>query len=233
MRVLVTRPAEDAIEIAADLAARGHQALVAPLLEIRDRRDSPLVCDDVQAVLVTSRNGVRAFSRRTARRDLPILAVGRQTAAEARALGFPNVRDAGGDARALAGAVLDWAKPDAGVLLHAAGAERSADLAVKLGVQGYCVRTITLYEAIQAATLPPAVRSALQEGSLDAVLNFSPRSARILVERLTDEGLAPACRKIVACAISAAAAEPLRALPFRSIRWAPSPDRESLLSLLA
>ncbi len=233
MRVLVTRPAEDAKEIAAELAALGHEPLLAPLLEIRFRKGPPLDCDDVQAVLATSRNGVRAFSLRTARRDVPILAVGPQTAAQARALGFPNVRDAGGDAAALAGAVLDWAKPDAGVLLHAAGAERSGDLAAKLGAQGYRVRTVTLYDAIEAGTLPPAVRGAFQESSLDAVLIFSPRSARILADRLKDEGLVPACRKIAACAISAAAAEPLKALPFRSIRWASNPDRESLLVLLA
>ena len=37
--------------------------------------------DGVQAILATSANGVRALARRTPRRDLPLFAVGPQTAA--------------------------------------------------------------------------------------------------------------------------------------------------------
>jgi uroporphyrinogen-III synthase len=233
MRVLITRPFDDANEIAAQLVALGHEPLLAPLLDIRYHGGPPLDCSGVQAVLATSRNGVRALSRRTARRDLPVFAVGPQTAAEARAKGFLDVKDAGGDTHALTDAVLDWARPDGGVLLYAAGSERSADLAVKLTARGYSVRTVVLYEAVEAGALPSAVQSALEEGSVDAVLVYSPRSARILVDRLTDAALASACRKIAAYAISAAAAEPLKALTFQSIKWASRPDRESILNLLA
>lgn len=233
MRVLVTRPVEDAKDIAADLVALGHEPLLAPLLAIDYFDGPPLDCHDVQAVLATSRNAVRAFSRRSPQRNLPIFAVGPQTAAEARALGFLSVKDARGDADALAGAVLDWAKPDDGTLLYAAGAERSADVAARLSAKGYRVRTVELYAATEMTSLPPSVCDVFKKSRLDATLVFSPRSARILVDRLAEAGLAPACRKVVACSISAAAAGPLKGLPFRSIRVAPYPNRESLLGLLA
>src|ERR1700742_3714197 len=113
MRILVTRPLEDGTEIARLLAARGHQALLAPLLEPHFQ-DGPLLeagtdLDGVAAILATSANGIRALGPRTARRDIPIFAVGPQTAKEARDAGFTNVHNADGDARALADAVAGWA----------------------------------------------------------------------------------------------------------------------------
>lgn len=232
MRVLVTRAIEDAGEVAAELAKLGHEPLIAPLLDIRYVGGPPLDLSAVQAALATSRNGVRALALRTARRDLPILVVGPQTAAAARALGFTNVKCADGDAAALADAVPDWARPGGGVLLYAAGAERTFDLAETLAAKGYTVRTLILYEAVEITALPGGVRSALENELLDAVIVFSPRSARILVDRLRAEGLAHACRRISAYAISPAAAEPLKALPFRSIRCGSRPSRENLLALL-
>jgi len=232
MRVLVTRAIEDAGETAAELVALGHEPLIAPLLDVRYVGGPPLDLSAVQAVLATSRNGVRALATRTARRDLPILVVGRQTAAVARAQGFTSVKHADGDAAALAKAVPDWASPSGGPLLYVAGAERSSDLADNLIEKGYSVRTLVLYDAVEITALPLGVRSAFEHGLLDAVLVFSARSARILADRLKEEGLAHACRHVDACAISPAAAEPLKTLPFRSIRWAPRPRRESLLALL-
>jgi uroporphyrinogen-III synthase len=233
MRVLVTRPAEDAQEIAAELAARGHEPIVAPLIEVRLVEGPPLDLDLVQAILATSRNGVRALASRTARRDIPILAVGPQTAAMARALGFLTVKDACGDAGALARAVLEWTRPERGPLLHAAGAEHTHGLADDLRAEGYTIRSITLYEAGEVRELPTPARQAIEQRSLGGVLIFSPRSARILATRVREAGLAEACNTISAYAISAAAAEPLKALPFLRICWAESPNRQGLLALLA
>src|SRR5215469_13939273 len=102
MRVLVTRPVDDAEETAAELRARGHSPIIAPLLEIEFVDGTPIVLDGVSAVLATSSNGVRAFAKRVDRRDLTVFAVGSHTASTARALGFSDVHDAVGDAAALA-----------------------------------------------------------------------------------------------------------------------------------
>src|SRR3984957_4244968 len=114
MKVLVTRPQEDAEETAQLLERRGHQALIAPLLQTRFCDGAALTLDGVQAVLATSANGVRALARRTARRDVPLFAVGPQTAALARSAGFLIVRDADGDAFSLGMATRNWAEPDKG-----------------------------------------------------------------------------------------------------------------------
>src|ERR1700755_2220735 len=105
MKILITRPAEDGAEIAQRLAAMGHEALLAPMLTVEFHGGAPLVLEDVQAIVPTSANGVRALAARTSRRDLPLFAVGPQTAAAADQAGFIRVRNAEGDAVALAARV--------------------------------------------------------------------------------------------------------------------------------
>jgi uroporphyrinogen-III synthase len=232
MRVLVTRPVDDAMETAAQLFARGHRSVIAPLLEIRHCGGPAVSLDGVQAILATSSNGVRAFSQRSDRRDLPLFAVGAQTAAIAKALGFSSVRSANGDARALAEAVPGWAKPEDGALLHAAGAELPGKLAAALCALGYDVQTAVLYRTVPVRRLPAAARDALEAGTLDAMMLFSPRTARTFVACVTEGGLQSRCQALVACCISQAAAEPLRPLGLLDIRWPAHPDQASTLALL-
>jgi|HubBroStandDraft_6_1064221.scaffolds.fasta_scaffold104155_2 uroporphyrinogen-III synthase len=232
MRVLVTRPIDEAVATAAQLAARGHQTVIAPLLEIRFLEGPPIALDGVQAILATSSNGVRAFSKRSVRRDLPFFAVGAQTASAAISLGFSNVKSANGDAHALAQAVPGWATPQDGALLHASGSENPGPLASNLIALGYEVRTAVLYCAVPVLQLPKAANSALRAGMLDAVLMFSPRTANAFVACTTGDGLQEYCRPLVAYCISEAAAVPLASLNFLGIRWPAHPDQPSLLALL-
>ena len=132
MRVLVTRPEEDGSETARQLALRGHQALLAPLLKTFFFDGPEIALEGVQAILATSANGVRALARRTSRRDVPVFAVGPQTTVEAQKLGFVQVKNADGDAAVLAQATQDWASPDKGVLLHVVGEGNDGKLADSL-----------------------------------------------------------------------------------------------------
>ena len=95
----------------------------APLLTVQIFDGPKLALDGMQAILATSANGVRALAVRSDARDVPVFAVGPQTADAASQAGFIRVRNADGDAVALADAVSGWADPKAGALLHAAGAE--------------------------------------------------------------------------------------------------------------
>ena len=63
MRLLVTRPEPDATRQAERLAARGHEPVLAPLLAHRaGNRNVPLELDGAQALIVTSRNALRALA---------------------------------------------------------------------------------------------------------------------------------------------------------------------------
>ena len=160
MKVLVTRSSEDAGETARKLAIAGHDALVAPILVTRYREGAPLTLDDVQAILATSANGVRALARRTMRRDVPVFAVGPQTMAMAREAGFDSVRNAHGDSKKLAKATILWAAPDAGSLLHVHGGQDASALAAELR-DGFPVREEVLYEGYCRRALAAEARHRL------------------------------------------------------------------------
>jgi uroporphyrinogen-III synthase len=230
--VLVTRPRDDAEGTAVKLAARGHQAVFAPLLDIQFRAGADIALDDVQAILVTSTNGIRALGRRTKRRDVKILAVGAQSAESARGLGFVDVDDASGDAQALAGLAMAHLEPQGGVLFHVSGAETRGHLAETLAARGFSVRSEILYDAAAATALSPDARAALAKGTLDAALFFSPRTARIFADIVTRDALEETCRALDAFCISKAAAGELRTLSFREVRAAAEPNQDALLALL-
>jgi uroporphyrinogen-III synthase len=227
MRILVTRPQEDGVKTAALLAARGHQALLAPLLETRWFNGPDLDLAGIAAILATSANGVRALVRRTSRRDVPVFAVGPQTTEEARNAGFTHVENADGDAVALADAVPRWTQPDAGALLHVCGEQNEGAMAERLAARGYVVRREILY-VVEPRPLPPDAIAALREGQLDAALFFSPRSARIFMEQADGMPL----ENLTALCISPATAQALPDGVFRAVRSAARPNQDALLALL-
>ena len=229
MKVLVTRPLEDGEETARQLASRGHEALLAPLLATRFHPGETLSLDGVQAILATSANGVRALVRRTTRRDLPLFAVGPQTAEEASATGFADVRNANGDARALARATLGWARQDNGTLLHVRGSEGASTLAAALRRDGFILREEVLYSVLPRPLAPDAVQE-LKAGLVDAALFFSPRSAAVFRDAALQETLPT--HSMLALCISAATAAALTPLNFRETRIAKAPNQFALLACL-
>jgi uroporphyrinogen-III synthase len=232
MRVLVTRPERDAQETAARLIARGHSALIAPLLGVRFAEGGDIALDGVKVLLATSVNGVRALARRTERRDVALFAVGRQTAAAARKLGFGSVRNADGDVTALAEAVRRSIDPKAGRVLHVAGDDAAGTLVETLIASGYDASRVVLYSIDAAASLPDELATALKSAALDAVLNFSARSASIFRTCVVDAGLGAACAPLVSACISRASAEALKPLRFRELRIAAAPNQDALLDCL-
>lgn len=232
MRLMVTRPRDDAEAFAALLRARGHEAVVAPLMEVHAIPGPVLFCEGVQAVLTTSANGVRALAARTSRRDLTVYAVGPQTAEAARVAGFVTVINSAGDSAQLVEMVAAKADPKGGTLMHAAGAETAGRVRQALAARGFYVETIVLYEALPVPQLPAVADAALREGALDGVLVFSPRSAKTLSARVRDAKLAEACAPLVAFCISAATAEALTPLTFARVAIAGTPNQDGILDLI-
>ncbi|WP_448205257.1 uroporphyrinogen-III synthase [Azospirillum sp. sgz302134] len=236
--LLVTRPAEDAEPLAARLRTLGFDASVEPMLDMVWLDGPEPELDGVQALLFTSANGVRAYARRTVRRDRPAYAVGDATAAAARAAGFAAVESASGDVYALADLVRARCAPDRGMLLHVAGTKLAGDLSGLLTASGFSVRREALYDAVPSTRLSDDTAAALRTGTLDAVLFFSPRTARSFVRLVNEAGLLDCCRTVDALCLSPAVAEAactygdLGVTPWQNVRVAPRPEQDSLLGLL-
>src|SRR6202453_509404 len=230
LRILVTRPREEGEAIARRLAAMGHQTLLAPLLSVKFLDGAPLDLAGIQAVLVTSANGVRALVRRTPNRHAAIFAVGPQSAIAAREAGFLRVQSAAGDAATLAQAVARWADPRAGILLHAAGEEASGALCERLTAHGFQTRRENLYRMEKATRLPEQAVQAIRQGEVEAALFFSPKSAALFAECVAKEDLTT--DRLIAISISANTAQALKGLAFAEVRIASRPDQDALLTCL-
>ena len=236
MRVLVTRMRPEADHLADLLVAQGHEALIEPLLEILPVQGDPasLLGDlaEVQALLFTSANGVRAFAALSDVRSLPVFAVGDSTAAAARAAGFATVESAGGDVEDLAALVGRRLDPMQGALFHAAARQVAGDLKGALEVRGFRLRRAVLYEAVAVSTLSPATLDALRARDVDAVLLFSPRTGETFVRLVREYDLIASLVPCRAVCLSAAVAATVDALDWAGVEIAEQPTQEALLASL-
>ena len=227
MRVLVTRPEPGAEETARAVRAAGHEPVLLPLMAIEATGAVPDL-DGVQALLVTSRNGIAAFAETCSARNLAVLAVGARTADAARALGFTDVHSADGAAADLAALATARLDPARGALLHAAGEDVAEDMDALLAPHGFAVRRAVLYRARAAEKLDPSLVSGSR-----AALFFSPRTAAIFVTLSRAAGLEPEFERIAALCLSENVARPLRVLPWQAVLVADRPDQARLMSLLS
>lgn len=236
MRVLLTRPEAESQATATQLAAVGIDAITAPMLRIMPEPQAaeqlPAALEGVRALLFTSANGVTAFAALDARRDWPVLVVGRATEAAARDAGFADVHSADGDQTALVQLVGERLAPGPEPLLHASGEAVAGDLAAALAERGFVVRRVVLYRAEPVEALPAAARAALAEGTLDGVLLFSPRTAERFVALAKGAGEGMLARLPVAYCLSPAVAEAASPLPWRTVRVAEEPNLPALLRLV-
>jgi len=230
MRLLVTRPLEDAQELAGVLQAAGHDVLVDPVLEIVPTTEEPPKLDGVQALLATSANGVRAFAKLTPRRDLELFAVGSATAEVARLLGFTKIARAEGHVAGLARLTAARLEPEKGPLMHIAGRHTAGDLKSLLEAHGFKVERQVLYTARAAQALCKETQQRLASQTLDGVLFFSPRSARIFVSLADTAALTQSLERLVAFCLSPPIAEAAEDARWAAIRIAARPDQEALLA---
>lgn len=232
MRVLVTRSAPDVDGDLARLAKRGHQGIACPLFHTEPVPGARISVGDAQAVLVTSRTGVRALAGADPERGVPLLAVGDATAEAARGCGYAQVESAGGDWLALAALARRRLNPARGPILHAGGAAVAGDLVGALGAEGFAVDHVALYRARARETLPRAGREALEDGGVEAVLLFSPRTAATFARLVAAASLGARCSSLEALCISPNVAKAAAPLPWRRARAADTPDSDSLYRLL-
>lgn len=215
------------------LVAAGHRVTDAPLLSIALTGPMPAL-DGVQALIATSRNGLRAVTPPPgAALGLPLFAVGPATAALARSLGFRRVVEGPGTGRELAEVIRGEADPAAGALVHLAGDTLAFDLKAALAPHGFDVRVETVYRTETAEALPREVADTLRQGGFDGVVLMSPRTARVYAKLVGIPALAGCVGRMLHACLSDAVARELAPLGSVRIAVARSPHSQEMLALIA
>ena len=235
--VWVTRTSEGAKRTARALTEMGHEAVIAPVLAASPL--SPIIDGhSFDSVIITSRNGVNAFSAVCSRRALTVYCVGDATAEAARAKKFQQVISAQGDSKTLR-TLLNNQVDKSTRLLFAAARDPAWDLTGALKADGFNVRQIAVYDTHEVvAKLAPADMVRLTH-----VLIHSPKAGHAVARNLIAHHGRFAFDKLSFICISEAAWQGLataldgdgggKNLSERLIRHiSPFPDEASMLQLV-
>jgi uroporphyrinogen-III synthase len=226
MKLLVTRPIEDATALAEKLEGMGHEAVIVPLLEIVPRGDVILPDINFQAVCVSSANGLHAKADLSRFHHIPFFAIGPQSALEARRQGFDHVHDKGGNVEGLVQVICKNLKPENGPILYLSGSETTGDLEGKLKAHGFNVSRVIVYDAQPRALADLAV---LIEG-VDGVLLYSPRTTKLWVSQVRTHQQDEAVKKLEHFCLSANVAANLPQAWTK--RVSQTPNETGMLTLL-
>ena len=241
MNLLITRPYEDAQRLAAPLEKLGHRVTYAPLLVAH--YCLPLTWPDwsnVQGLLFTSANGVRAFEhafRHCTQWDimqaLPTLAVGPHTAETLKGYGFASVACANGGWRTLVECVPSHFYAAKGRLLHITGTETAGHVGDALTTQGYLYERLPIYDMVSAPVLPAPTVHDFSQHRIDGVILCSSRTAQIFTSLIERAELADIMHPVTAWCLSPAIAMHVSSLPLSAVRIATYPNLPSLIDLLS
>lgn len=205
MNIIITRPEEDALPLAGKLQAMGHHVFIVSMMSIVPRKTIIIQNKIYQAICLTSANGVRSLNSIAGLENFPVVAVGPQSLQAAIQAGFRDVTAQGGDVHGLAAYVKEKYNPTAGTILYISGLETSGDLEGQLKSAGFKVDRIITYDAVPAKLLN--YQTEIREA--DAVMLYSPRSAKIWRSEISCLGLENAAEKITYYCLAASVAASL------------------------
>ena len=223
MNVLLTRPAAENARIASMLEPLGARCLAWPLTRVVPLLERLEVPRGTEAILFTSANAVRAFAAASPVRNLPALCVGDRTAACARAEGFGEVQNAGGDAADLA---LLAGASGYRRFFHPRGRE-----AGELAFEGARIDALAVYAAEPAGPPSAEVEDAFAAGAIGLVTVWSPRNAAILRDWLA--AARPPLGGTELLGISPATVAPLAQAGFAQVLVAARPDAAAMAERVA
>jgi uroporphyrinogen-III synthase len=235
MRLLVTRPEPDALKLQAILEEVEHEATVEPLLSVSFDNGDAVDLDGAQALIATSRNALRALKAKPSLSDarhLPLFAVGRATAAEARALGFETVVTGAGTAPELVAHIVSALDPAAGLIVHLAGDVVAGNLMDELEAHGFRIVQPVVYRMIPARNFSEDTFEQLAMGEIDGVILMSPRTAAVYADLVRKAGLTATIRPLPHFCLSPAVARRLAPLGAVTTHVAEAPRLEEVLALI-
>ncbi|MBY0500853.1 MAG: uroporphyrinogen-III synthase [Alphaproteobacteria bacterium] len=181
-RVLLTRPLIDAYPLAKILERKGIQYYLYPLFQPRFLPLLPI--EDPQAVIITSKNALRAIEKYNKFKKLPLYAIGDETAQLARDMGFFHVVNASGTSKDLIKLILNTARPSEGIFWHLSGTIIHENIVEILQAHGFKAERRIVYYTEEVNTLPLSLQTHLKNHEISHVIFFSPHTVTLFVKVL-------------------------------------------------
>jgi len=232
MLALVTREEKDARRISRLFSVRKLNILNVPLFSVSYYKDVKVDLRNIQSIIFSSPNGVRALSKLTKKRLIKAYVVGDQTFRVAKRHGFKNVTNAKGDALNLCRLVSKELNPKNGKLYYAAGRAQAGKIKQRLERKGFYVQRDILYDVVAKHFLPNKIKNALIKKKIHFALFFSPKTANILIKLVIKNNLSSYFSNTDAFVFSRPIKDVVSDIPWRSINVAEKPNLESMLNII-
>lgn len=230
--ILIVRPEEDSAEFITAIKERGYDALVESVLTISYTKETlPSITPETPLVF-TSANGVRAFGKLSDERGHPVYTVGRNTADEARNIGFTHIEAAAGTVEDLSLLLTKTLTSSLIPALYVRGEHISSDLAGILSKKEIFLQEFVGYAAISAENLSINLLNLLDLRKIEAVMVFSKRGAQVFADLILQYDRAVRLKTTKALCMSDSVVHSVSVLPFHQTLVAEKPDRYGMMKLL-
>jgi uroporphyrinogen-III synthase len=228
--ILITRPQEDALSTAADVAALGFTPLCDPVIRIHPEPFTPPDWTGIDGILVTSGHAVAALQ--DVPRDKSFYVVGERTAEKLRAAGFTRIAAIVPQSEDLPAAILK-AEKGPGTLFHPSSSHAHTQFYAEIRQAGFDVLQKNVYRADAAEQLSAETVAGLKQEHIKGVLFYSPRSASLFCGLAQRAQLLPLLQKVEAFCFSAAVAAASGEKLWKTAHIAAMPTHLSLMDRLA
>jgi uroporphyrinogen-III synthase len=226
-QILITRPLVDALPLAQTLKLRGLNPLIAPLFKAKFFPLPSL--NNPQALIITSKNALRAIELAEDLKAFPLYSVGDQTTQLARQMGFKKAISASGSAQDLFELILTQADPKKGILYHLSGDVIKVDLVKELQLKGLQAKREIVYSIQAIENFPNFLLDSLQKQSISYVLFFSYKTAEKFVTLLVKNKLDQTSSFMIALCLSQDVARAIRPLKWKNVWVSPHPKLNSMI----
>ncbi len=172
MKILITRPLDEAINLAKEIVKLGHQPIISPLLEIELFKNIYFEhFNKYDGIIISCKNALKAIDQ--ANKNLKLFIVGERTTQFAKTLGFSNSICAGTNIMELKETMQQYNN-----LLYLSGVHISDDL-------NLLEKKIDRLEVYKAQKIESASNNFIDFIKLDDLrlcLLFSKRTAQIFID---------------------------------------------------
>ena len=231
--ILITRPAEDAVDYAASLQAEGFRTFSESMLKIIAQDFKTPDLSNYQGLIFTSAKAVRLFAPSCPERDMDLFCIGKNTYEQAREFSYFNLHNSnGGGAELIAFILKRSAKKSGKPFLHICGAHVAQPIDKMLAAEGVQLDRLVIYRAEKAKALSRDCIQKIQNRDISTVTFFSRRTAENFITLMEKHQLLGTLPHIKALCISDNVLECVQSYPWAATHVAGQPDRQGMLFLI-
>lgn len=227
VRVLLIRPPGDALPIATLLKSKGIALSHYPLFKPHFFPIPPL--GNPQALIITSKNSIRALEGYEDLKKIPLYAIGDKTAELAKEKGFVNVFNAAGTSQDLIKLIVKTGQKDKRILWHLSGEEVKGNIIEALTLAGFEARRQIVYRIEDVMDLPSSLYAELTNNSISHIIFCSPRTTAAFITLLKKNKLEKSACKMISLCLSQDVGEQALDLKWKKVWISPKPNLNDLL----